>query len=376
MRSAESRVQRIARDGGGAAGAAGAGGAATGRERRERQYEQEGEKASGAGHQGCSKGAQSIAIGKTCCQSVEPVYRPGAPGAIRGCVGRVAQAVPNQATGAVERTRHRGSVRLLLLERGNSGCQMRTRILVTALAAVLTLAASAQAGLINAGFETGDLSGWTTFTTADGTLGGAGVVVVPFDTDGDGVASKSARFRVGKRPGTPTPPALEGGGMYQSVTLGAGTLAISADIAAWTPWGNLDGGLFELLFDGGLVDSHDFGPIALESIERASLFASSFESFMSLISTYSMVIYLFLDRGYWRSAESSSFKGYLSFTGMRRLLWASVVALSDTARFTSVAPPSFLMAGTIPEVESVTFLAEKPMPLESVSTFRNLTTSS
>ena len=151
---------------------------------------------------------------------------------------------------------------------------MRTRILVTVLAAVFGVAASAQAGLINAGFETGDLSGWTTFTTADGTLGGAGVVVVPFDTDGDGVASKSARFRVGKRPGTPTAPALEGGGMYQSVTLGAGTLAISADIAAWTPWGNLDGGLFELLFDGGLVDSHDFGPIALESIERASLFAS------------------------------------------------------------------------------------------------------
>jgi hypothetical protein len=147
---------------------------------------------------------------------------------------------------------------------------MRTRILVTVLATFFG-AASAHAGLINGGFETGDLTGWTTFTTANGTLGAAGDVV-PFDTDGDGAADESARFRVGEL--RYTHPVFEGGGIYQGVTLGAGALVISAEIASWTPWGNLDGGFFELLFDGSVVDSHDFGPIVLGSVERASLFAS------------------------------------------------------------------------------------------------------
>lgn len=147
---------------------------------------------------------------------------------------------------------------------------MRTRILVTVLATFFG-AVSAHAGLINGGFETGDLTGWATFTTANGTLGAAGDVV-PFDTDGDGADSRSARFRVGEL--RYTHPIYEGGGIYQGVTLGAGALVISAEIASWTPWGNWDGGLFELLFDGRVVASHDFGPILIESVERASLFAS------------------------------------------------------------------------------------------------------
>jgi hypothetical protein len=149
---------------------------------------------------------------------------------------------------------------------------MRIRILVTVLAAVVGASASAQAGLINAGFETGDLSGWTTFTTANGTLGAVGGEVVLFDTNGDGVATPSARFRVGEA--IYSHPALEGGGIYQGVALGAGALAISAAVAASTPWGNWNGGLFELLFDGLVVDSHDFGHISAGSVERASLFAS------------------------------------------------------------------------------------------------------
>ena len=146
---------------------------------------------------------------------------------------------------------------------------MRTRILVTALATFFG-AVSAHAGLINGGFETGDLTGWTTFTTANGTLGDAGDVV-PFDTDGNG-ASAAARFRVGEH--QYSHPVLEGGGIYQHVTLGAGALVISAEIASWTSWGNWNGGKFELLFDGAVVDSHDFGDILAGSVERASLFAS------------------------------------------------------------------------------------------------------
>ena len=147
---------------------------------------------------------------------------------------------------------------------------MRIRILVTVLGAFFG-AASAHAGLINGDFETGDLTGWTTYTTANGTLGGMEGVVV-FDVDGDGDHTHSARFRVGEF--QYSNPVREGGGIYQGVMLGAGALVISAEIAAFAPSSNLAGGMFELLFDGAVVDSHDFGLIDASSIERASLFAS------------------------------------------------------------------------------------------------------
>jgi hypothetical protein len=145
------------------------------------------------------------------------------------------------------------------------------RILVTGLAAFLS-APLLQAGLINGGFETGDLSGWTTFTTDNGSLG-AGGDVVPFDTSGRGV-SPSAHFQVGEAVFNPFDPA-GGGGIFQEVSLGTGTLNIAADIAAMThAVGNLEGGLFELLFDGLVVDAHDMGAIGANSVERARLFAS------------------------------------------------------------------------------------------------------
>ena len=74
---------------------------------------------------------------------------------------------------------------------------MRIRILVTVFGAFFG-AVSAHAGLINGGFETGDLSGWTRFTTANGSLPDLGDEVVPFDMDGDGALSNAARFRVGE----------------------------------------------------------------------------------------------------------------------------------------------------------------------------------
>jgi hypothetical protein len=147
---------------------------------------------------------------------------------------------------------------------------MRARILVTVLAVVVGSAASAHAGLINADFETGDLRGWTTYTTANGTLGGVSGVA-PFDTDGFGT-SQSARFRVGQVVFQPT--VLEGGGIYQGVALGTGALTISADIAVWTPQANFLGGFFVLLFDGRVVDSHDFGMVDPGIVERATLSAA------------------------------------------------------------------------------------------------------
>jgi PEP-CTERM motif len=150
---------------------------------------------------------------------------------------------------------------------------MRIRILVTVLATFFGTAAATHAGLINGGFETGDLTGWTTFTTSNGTIGGLGDVV-PFDVDGDGNGLWSARFRTATAVYSPLP---EGGGIYQDVMLDAGSLAIAVDIAAYAQPGlinNNAGGLFELLVDGVLVDSYDFGFIWAGETERDRLSAS------------------------------------------------------------------------------------------------------
>lgn len=126
--------------------------------------------------------------------------------------------------------------------------------------------------LTNGDFETGDFTGWTTFTTASGTIGGAFGLpdVVSFDTDGDSISSLSARFQVGRTSGSGS---LEGGGIFQNITAGAGPLTISADIAAQltTVFNNGAAGFFELLLDSVVVDSFDFGGIAGLAIERASL---------------------------------------------------------------------------------------------------------
>ena len=61
-------------------------------------------------------------------------------------------------------------------------------------ALAVTLVASA-APVPNGDFETGDLTGWTTFTTTNGTIGTP--AVVPFDTTGSG-ASNAAEFNVGR----------------------------------------------------------------------------------------------------------------------------------------------------------------------------------
>lgn len=146
---------------------------------------------------------------------------------------------------------------------------MRIRILVTVLATFFGTAA-AQAGLINGGFETGDLTGWTVFTTSNGTIGGLGDAA-PFDVDGDGVGLSSARFRTATVQYSPVP---AGGGIYQSVLVGAGPLTISADIASYAMPGvpnNNQGGLFELLLDGVIVDSYDFGFIWAGDTERMRL---------------------------------------------------------------------------------------------------------
>ncbi len=122
------------------------------------------------------------------------------------------------------------------------------------LVAAVTLTLPCVAGLINPGFETGDFTGWTTFTTPGGTLGTGFPNVTLFDTDNNGSASNSAEFNVGG-PG--------GGGILQNVALGAGTLQIDIDIAVkGGPLDNGSGGVFTLFVDGAAVDTFDFGGVS------------------------------------------------------------------------------------------------------------------
>jgi hypothetical protein len=139
------------------------------------------------------------------------------------------------------------------------------------LAGVLMIAVGqVQALPINPGFETGDFTGWTSFTTTNGTLGHPGAhTVTSFDVTGSG-ASNAARFQVGQisfQSGV-----NQGGGIYQNVAYSAGMLNISADIAAFASGQtNLSGGVFRLLVNGIVLDTHDFGSIGSGSTERNSL---------------------------------------------------------------------------------------------------------
>lgn len=136
---------------------------------------------------------------------------------------------------------------------------------LTAGLVLLATVGTAQATLINTDFETGDFSGWNVFTfdaTVNGIFGVGSVgnnVVTSFDTDGDGVASNAARFQVGQtsggRVGGGTP--RVGGGIWQSFDA-SGLFEVSVDVAMLSTSVNADGGLFELLINGLVVDIIDF----------------------------------------------------------------------------------------------------------------------
>lgn len=122
------------------------------------------------------------------------------------------------------------------------------------------LAQATPISIVNGDFETGDLTGWTTFTTTNGTLGTGYPNVILFDTNNDGTATYSAQFNVGA---TQSPSSQEGGGIYQDVFLNGGNITISADIAVryLGAIGNAQGGIFNLILDGTTLDTHSFGSI-------------------------------------------------------------------------------------------------------------------
>lgn len=142
------------------------------------------------------------------------------------------------------------------------------------LGSLIPAAVMASHTFTNGDFETGDLTGWTPFLTSNGTVGVGHPIVVPFDTNGDSIATNSAGFVAGQV--VFDPGSFQGGGLHQSTELETGDLTVSADIAArnLTPFGNGEGGRFELLVDGAIIDSHTFGPILIGEILRSTLGAT------------------------------------------------------------------------------------------------------
>ena len=144
------------------------------------------------------------------------------------------------------------------------------------LAGVATQANAAAITLTNGDFQTGDLTGWTTFTTPNGTIGTP--TIVSFDVDGDAVASDAAQFQVGEVLDLDN--TQNGGGIFQDFSSDSGLLNISLDIASRTPgnFPNGTAGVFTLLIDGGAIATVDFGVIVANGTERSVLAGSTFLS--------------------------------------------------------------------------------------------------
>jgi hypothetical protein len=143
---------------------------------------------------------------------------------------------------------------------------MQIRSLLSGIAAlplvlVLCTPSFASSLLVNGDFETGTLTGWTVFTTSNGTNGVGLPNVVPFETILGFPASDAAHFNVGEVTFDGT---QQGGGLSQSVVVtDAGLYTFSLDIASQDdPDGqiNADAGLFSILIDGVAVTGIGLGP--------------------------------------------------------------------------------------------------------------------
>jgi len=117
----------------------------------------------------------------------------------------------------------------------------------------------------NGDFESGTLSGFSTYETSNGHMN---TDVVSFDVNGDGSHSFAALFNVGTTGSTGV---HHGGGITQTIVLGDGDLTVTMAIAATAVSNNGDGGLAEVYLDDVLMTSHDFGSISASQPERTTL---------------------------------------------------------------------------------------------------------
>lgn len=149
------------------------------------------------------------------------------------------------------------------------------------IAAGLALTSAAHAAIVtNGGFGTGDFTGWTLFTTPNGSLGPAGLpAVTSFNVTGAG-AQNAANFQVGAVSFDGTE---QGGGVTQTVTLPGGSISFSANVAALgdTIAGgstNEEGGVFQVLLDGITEDTLSIGTIDANAVIRGNLAFTASES--------------------------------------------------------------------------------------------------
>ncbi len=153
---------------------------------------------------------------------------------------------------------------------------LRQAAVTLLLAGGLALGGSDQAAAFeNGDFESGVLDPWTTFLTDNGTIGVPSIVDFDIDGPGDLPSSLALELRTGQITHfTGLPPA--GGGIEQIVSFNAGELSISVDIAAVNPESadNFSAGIFELLFDGLVLDTLDFGSLAGDESAFGMLFGT------------------------------------------------------------------------------------------------------
>jgi hypothetical protein len=145
----------------------------------------------------------------------------------------------------------------------------------------MPVVSSGQTLVSNGDFNTGDFTGWTLFTTANGSLGPAGSglpVVTSFNVTGSG-AQNAATFQVGEVSFDQT---QQGGAIEQTVTLPGGSINFSADIAALGDTSvnstNEEGGVFSVLLDGTTEATVDIGSIAADAVIRDTLSFTASES--------------------------------------------------------------------------------------------------
>lgn len=138
---------------------------------------------------------------------------------------------------------------------------------LVALLVAYNVSAQAVEVLTNGNFESG-LAGWTSYTTANGTIAEnpstptalqpQSASVAMFDVDGVGGASSALFLNAGRINGFGSPGA--GGGVSQTFTTAGGLATFSADIAGFTRVGGAaDLGLLSVLLDGVVLASHNFG---------------------------------------------------------------------------------------------------------------------
>lgn len=125
----------------------------------------------------------------------------------------------------------------------------------TNIAAVDFVGQAATSPLANGDFETGDFSGFTSYETSAGDMASA---VINIDANNNGSLSRVGQFVVGVD-GSANVGNSNGGGVYQNVVLQDGDLNVTMDVTSTSSGNNGDGGIAEVLFDGVVMDSHDFG---------------------------------------------------------------------------------------------------------------------